>query len=234
MATLTRRQQKKNRDKKETLHQNYSRFGILAKINNVVGSGALAKTTNAKLSKTQRLALIRNGGHSATVSPSDPLAVHPSASPATTATSNVTATARIAEVRVERDASGKILRVIRDEPAPAHNALNDPLNKLDDPAYFAVKDDGKEWGGFEDDGDDGDDDDETRPQVVRELERQASIPGEVTVRYQSDREREWLDRLVAKHGDDTFAMARDHKLNPMQQTKADIARRLKKAGLLKQ
>jgi len=33
---------------------------------------------------------------------------------------------------------------------------------------------------------------------------------------------------VARHGDDTRAMARDAKLNPMQQTAADIAKRIKK------
>jgi nucleolar protein 16 len=52
------------------------------------------------------------------------------------------------------------------------------------------------------------------------------------VRRQSEREVEWLRRLAERHGDDTGAMARDIKLNPMQQTAADIKRRLKKAGLL--
>jgi nucleolar protein 16 len=34
--------------------------------------------------------------------------------------------------------------------------------------------------------------------------------------------------LVAKHGDNLRAMARDKKLNPMQQTEADLGRRIKK------
>ncbi len=68
--------------------------------------------------------------------------------------------------------------------------------------------------------------------MIRALEREASRPTEKTVRRQSDREVEWLQRLVERHADDTAAMASDMKLNPMQQTAADIRRRLKKAGLL--
>ena len=37
---------------------------------------------------------------------------------------------------------------------------------------------------------------------------------------------------MKKHGQDVDAMVRDRKLNPMQQTAADIRKRLKKAGLL--
>jgi nucleolar protein 16 len=138
---------------------------------------------------------------------------------------------QVREVKVERDASGRITRVLRDT-----NPLNDPLNDLDSDseAQQQQKDDQEkqrryeEWGGFHGE-EEGDND---KPEVLRALEREASRPTEKTVRHQSEREVEWLRRLVERHGDDTAAMARDMKLNPMQQTAADIKRRLKKAGLL--
>jgi len=124
---------------------------------------------------------------------------------------------QVTEVRVERDADGRILRVVRDA-----NPLHDPLNEVEE-SESEIEDDGEEWGGI-----DGRD----QPLVVRELERQANQPTEKTVRHQSGREREWLESLTAKYGDDVAAMARDRRLNPMQQTVPDIKKRLKKAGLL--
>lgn len=135
---------------------------------------------------------------------------------------------------MERDAAGRITRVLRDA-----NPLGDPLNDLDsdsdsDPETAGQREREREqqrryeeWSGFHGDGEDGD-----RPEVLRALEREAGQPTEKTVRHQSGREVEWLRRLVERHGDDVAAMARDMKLNPMQQTAADIKRRLKKAGLL--
>lgn len=46
-------------------------------------------------------------------------------------------------------------------------------------------------------------------------------------RKQSQREEEWVERLVGRYGDDVERMARDRKLNPMQQSPSDIARRVK-------
>jgi nucleolar protein 16 len=135
----------------------------------------------------------------------------------------------VQEVKVERDASGRITRVVRDT-----NPLNDPLNDLDadsDAEAQQAREQEQQrryeaWSGFQE-GEGGE-----RPEVLRALEREANQPTEKTVRHQSGREVEWLQRLVARHGDDTAAMVRDVKLNPMQQTAADIRRRLKKAGLL--
>jgi len=120
------------------------------------------------------------------------------------------------EVQVERDPeTGRIVRVIRAEPDERDNPLNDPLNDIMD---------------FNDDGAAKD-----RPQnsIVAQLEAEAAAEEELLAkkkqpRKQSQREEEWIARLVEKHGDDTKAMVRDRKLNPMQQTEADIARRLKK------
>lgn len=89
-----------------------------------------------------------------------------------------------------------------------------------------MEDDGEEWGGIDVVND------RDRPLVVRELEREAARPTEARVRHQSEREVEWLKDLVQKHGEDLEVMARDRKLNPMQQTVADIRKRLKKARLL--
>ena len=46
-------------------------------------------------------------------------------------------------------------------------------------------------------------------------------------RKQSQREEEWVERLVGRYGDDVGRMARDRKLNPMQQSPADIAKRVR-------
>ncbi|KAK0615993.1 ribosome biogenesis protein Nop16 [Bombardia bombarda] len=178
-------------NKKETMSQNYSRFGLVAKLGTT--AGGVSKKHGA---------------------PKDPLVFQ----------SSDQGMLRVDEVKVERDADGKIIRILR-----STNPLRDPLNALDsdneDEDNDDIEDDGQEWAGI-------DPDPSKRPAVIRELEQEAARPTEKHIRHQSDREREWLERLVAKHGDDTAAMARDPKLNPMQQTKGDLARRLKKAGLL--
>ena len=123
----------------------------------------------------------------------------------------------VSEAKVERDADGKIVRILGRESNP----LNDPLNALD-----SDDEDGQpekvyeEWGGINETG--------GETEVVKTLMEEARNPAEKKPRYQSEREREWLGKLVAKHGDNTAAMAKDRKLNPMQQTAADISRRLKK------
>lgn len=133
----------------------------------------------------------------------DPLAVTPSAGLRN----------GISSVKVERDADGKIVRVLHKA-----NPLNDPLNDLesDDDDHSAPAEQQQ-----------NEDDEEAETKVVHLLERQAAAPTEKYNRHQSAREREWVERLVAKHGEDTAAMARDLKLNPMQQTAGDIRRRLK-------
>lgn len=190
------------RNKKETLSQNYTRFGIVAKLGKA--SGGAAPANKSTLSTAAR----------------DPLAVQ----------SADQGLLQVREVKVERDAAGRITRVLRDS-----NPLDDPLNEIDSDAdaETTAEQRAKEaqqqrnyegWSGFREDND--------KPEVLRALEREASRPTEKAVRHQSGRELEWLQRLVDRHGEDTAAMARDMKLNPMQQTAADIRRRLKKAGLL--
>lgn len=116
------------------------------------------------------------------------------------------------EARVERDADGKIIRVIHPE-AKHENPLNDPLNDLEDENM-------EEWNGL------GDGVQGERNGIVEQLEEMASRAAEKKPRKQSGREREWIARLVGKHGEDVGAMMRDRRLNPMQQTEGDIRKRI--------
>ena len=135
----------------------------------------------------------------------------------------------VTEARVERDASGRIVRVL---DGRRENPLRDPLVQFDSDSEAGEEEaeDAEEWGGIDEDEDEEDEDeeDEGRPSVVMELERQAGRPLEKRLRHTSRGEGEWLERLAARHGDDAAAMARDRKLNPMQQTEADISRRLRR------
>ncbi|KAL1879067.1 hypothetical protein VTK73DRAFT_7393 [Phialemonium thermophilum] len=195
----------KNWNKKETLSQNYRRLGLVAKLGRPTGGV-----------EPDLKGLDKKSGSPA-VSAENPFAVKPAAQSA------------VREVRVERDASGRIVRIL--DPA-RDNPLNDPLRQFDSDSDSddepRDRSDGEEWGGI----DDNKEDQQSRPGVVRELERQASRPVEKSQRHPSRGEIEWLQRLVDRYGDDTAAMARDMKLNPMQQTQADIARRLRKAKLI--
>lgn len=123
--------------------------------------------------------------------------------------------ATLSEAKVERDADGNIVRVISEE---VFNPLNDLLNDVEEQAEISQH--YPEWSGIIHD--------EADTEVIKSLVQQAENPAPKKKRYISEREAEWLEDLVAKYGDDTRAMARDRKLNPMQQTAADIARRLKK------
>ncbi|KAK8012727.1 hypothetical protein PG991_010102 [Apiospora marii] len=119
----------------------------------------------------------------------------------------------VTEARVERDENGKIIRIIStNEKKAKPNPLNDPLNELETDSE-AEEDD-------EEMGDDG--------ETWAALEAEANRPRQKHIRGQSQREREWLQDLIDRHGDNTRAMARDRKLNPMQQTEADLERRIAK------
>lgn len=173
-----------NRNKKETLSQNYRRLGLTAKLGKATGGME---------------------AHPSAPASQDPLAVSQAAS----------TRSAIRSVKVERDAEGKIVKVIRRD-----NPLNDPLNEITD---SEDDDDDDEQNGGAQQHQDGN----REVKVVDLLEQQASIPTESHKRHQSAREREWLERLLAKHGDDVAAMSRDLKLNPMQQTVGEIKKKLK-------
>ncbi|UNI18690.1 Ribosome bioproteinsis protein Nop16 [Purpureocillium takamizusanense] len=203
-----------NWDKKETLAQNYRRLGLVARLKAPTG-GIEKKLSSVSTATTTR------------ATPNDPFAI-------TTIDKAV-----VSEARVERDADGKIVRILG--RGGDNNPLNDPLAMLDSddddleemeptgesaPAAAVNQHGGdeEEWGGIaEQEAHEG-----QATDVVRSLIAESHNEAPKKARHTSEREREWLERLVARHGDDTRAMARDAKLNPMQQTAADIAKRIKK------
>ncbi|EFQ27961.1 ribosome biogenesis protein Nop16 [Colletotrichum graminicola] len=195
------------------------------KLLNPLGNDIIAKNWNKKETLTQnyrRLGLTARlkaptGGvekrlsqlesSSSSAKPRDPLAIASAEE------------AVFEEARVERDADGKIVKIHYGSDRRS-NPLNDPLNALESDAEDGGEEEEEEgWGGI---------DDESRPEVIRLLEKEAARPTVKKPRHMSQQEREWLERLVARHGDDVAAMARDRKLNPMQQTEGDIARRIKR------
>ncbi|KAM5342354.1 hypothetical protein ACJ41O_013320 [Fusarium nematophilum] len=209
-------QKKKRRSGRQPVRQSNKTKKIL----NPRGNDAIAKNWNKKETLAQnyrRLGLVarlkaptggtekRLGATTTRTSPNDPFSIA------------TVENAVVSEARVERDEDGKIVRILgRAKPNP----LNDPLNELDDDSEDEDVAEGDEWGGIEDDADATD--------LVKTLVEESRNPVEKKPRHQSGREKEWLDKLVTKYGDDTAAMAKDRKLNPMQQTAADIAKRIRK------
>ncbi|KAI1131917.1 ribosome biogenesis protein Nop16 [Nemania abortiva] len=189
----------RNWNKKETTMQNYRRLGLVSRLRAPTGGVEphLRAAGGASTSKPTAAA--------ATSSSKDPFAIH-----------GAQGTGAAAEVQVERDANGKITRVISTE-RKRPNPLNDALAALDtDSEAESAGEDDAEWSGFEGE------------EIVRQLEDEANRPVEKKPRTASAREVEWLEMLVDRHGDDFRAMARDAKLNPRQQTAADIAKRIRK------
>ncbi|PKS08001.1 hypothetical protein jhhlp_006613 [Lomentospora prolificans] len=204
----------KNWNKKETLSQNYRRLGLVSRLK--------APTGGTELSLAEAT-LLREASLSTT---SSIIPAAPPKKPKTTPLAIAsTESAVIRETKVERDASGKIIRVIGS--SAKRNPLRDPLNEFDDDSEEEEEEDeeeeAEEWGGIQDT-----EDDKNKTGIVRQLEELAARPVIKKPRHQSEREREWIGRLVEKYGEEnTAAMARDRRLNPMQQTEADIRKRLR-------
>jgi nucleolar protein 16 len=193
------------RNQKETLSQNYRRLGLTSRLNHATGG---TEKTIALLGlndeKSSRADVVAN-------STADAL--------------NIVSKAKkpenipVEEIEVERDPeTGAILNVtgVLDKK---DNPLNDPLNEIED------DNEGMEWNGFAMVPERRE---ETQNPVIRELEEAAMNGARKAPRGQSQREQEWVERLVSKYGDDYAKMARDRKLNPMQQTAADIKKRVVK------
>jgi nucleolar protein 16 len=73
-------------------------------------------------------------------------------------------------------------------------------------------------------------DEKERQKVIAALEQRA-LEQKETVRVASDGERAWLAKIQAKYGENYEKAARDRRINPMQQTAADIRKRVAKMGL---
>ncbi|KAJ5336381.1 Ribosome biogenesis protein Nop16 [Penicillium brevicompactum] len=188
-----------NWDRKLTLTQNYQRLGLMHKLNAPSGGRERLPAKDEQFPENKNSLHIR-GSAKADAAKVD-----------------------LGSARVERDPeTGAILRVIHDEDddhievAGRHlsrkNPLNDPLNEV-------------ETGN-------GENNMLADSVIVQQLERQADQEGKTVrakkPRFQSSREGEWAQRLIEKHGDDFTAMARDRKLNPMQQSIGDLRRRITK------
>jgi nucleolar protein 16 len=125
------------------------------------------------------------------------------------------------EIRIERDPeTGAILRVIETSKP---NPLNDPLNDLDlsdteMPSFNALGHIPKSTSHIR----------SADTSVTRQLEELAESGVKRRPRMQSQREENWIEELVEKHGDDYGKMFRDRKLNVWQQSEGDIRRRVKK------
>lgn len=102
------------------------------------------------------------------------------------------------EARIKRDADGKVIGV--EYGKTAEEALNDSDDEEDSGPAPA-------------------------PGIVKLLEEQAKL-GYKRERTQSEREEEWIENLVAKHGDNYEKMFWDKRLNPFQQSVGDIKRRV--------
>lgn len=170
-----------------------------------LGLLARLKTPTGGVEKKLTTAASESSAPTLSTSKADPFAI------------TTTEKAIVSEAKVERDADGNIVRILSRKANP----LNDALNDIESSGEEDEGDDAEEWGGINDDG-------VGTTDVVRSLIAEAKNPVPPKARYLSERETEWLQRLVAKYGDDTRAMARDPRLNPMQQTASDIAKRLKK------
>jgi len=74
---------------------------------------------------------------------------------------------------------------------------------------------------------------ESTTEVVKELIERASR-GVKVERSQSVREKEWIEKLVERYGEDYRKMSWDRKLNPYQQSEGDIRKRVVKWKQLKE
>ncbi|KAF2862453.1 hypothetical protein K470DRAFT_256084 [Piedraia hortae CBS 480.64] len=112
----------------------------------------------------------------------------------------------VKEAKVERDPeTGEIVRVVETKK---FNPLNDILNS-------------------DDESDKEEPQAVARTDIVRELEKEADRPATRYKRKQSENEKQFIAELVAKHGQDYTAMARDIKINYMQRSEGDLKRRVR-------
>ncbi|KAL9002622.1 MAG: hypothetical protein Q9188_004457 [Gyalolechia gomerana] len=202
-----------NWNQKETLSQNYRRLGLVSKLN--ARTGGIEKRPSSTLNPTSEKEV-----------ENDPLAI-----------ANMNPTSLVpGTARIERDPeTGAILRVLSDEGDGGRMKGRREWNGR------VLKDD---VDGFSDGGDEEGTERERVGQhdlptidaeglgggqgVVPELVLQAtSTRAKKGPRKQSRREEEWVGRLVERYGDDVRGMARDKRLNPMQQSEGDIGRRVR-------
>lgn len=106
-----------------------------------------------------------------------------------------------------RDPKTGAIVSVQHEQSERENPLRDPLNELSDSEDEMMV--GSSGRG-----------------IITELEEQAKYSRPKRPRMQSQREREWIERLVERWGDDWGGMVRDRRLNPQQQSEGDLKRRV--------
>lgn len=200
-----------NWDKTQTLAQNYKRLGLTVKLNK--NTGGIEKKVSD---------VIRDREEDEDVYERDDLEI--------TSSSLRKQKLEVSEAKIERDPkTGKILRVIEQKSARS-NPLNDPLNELDSDSET------EDNGVFSLQNQHGNTDVSSSKkaaksaptEVIRQLEEEASRPVVKYKRKQPDGEREFVEALVRKYGDDYGKMARDIKINYMQRSEGDIKKRIKR------
>ena len=203
------------RNKKETLSQNYRRLGLTAKLQRATGGTERAGSEEQCAEPDSQ---INARGNSEILN-----------------NSQKPKNARLipSEVRIERDPkTGAIIRVLSPPPliqgeTKTTGAWRGVIARLGNESSEEEKD-GLEWRSMNTYEKDANSTRVDASLVTAELERQAQCEMPSRGRKQSAREREWVERLVEKHGDDHAKMARDMRLNPMQQSEGDIKRRVKR------
>lgn len=240
-----------NWDKKQTLAQNYARLGLARKLNG--STGGVERGGVSKGVDVLDIRRVKRGREGDVGDKAFEKGVG------------------VGEVRILRDAEGRIVRVLDDDNGAGgagvggkkrHWAgeLNDPLRALEESEEYSSSDDDEmddqkeeeeeEFTSFSDDDEEKKEDRDGHLQhisshlgtkaatkaneesqqysIIPQLVASASIPGAKKPRKQSEREAEWCQTLVEKHGRDYGAMARDAKLNVMQQSVGDLRRRVEK------
>lgn len=199
-----------NRDKKQTLAQNYRRLGLASRLNG--HTGGVDK-------------------RSSTVATSDDVVAVPGSEVLDIKKSQRVLQIAPREVRIERDPNtGAILRVLDDDEnteedtidsaaAKRFRPLSDPLNTLDASQNTATPHHPSGHVGRAG---------KSESEFLKQLEKDAARPGGKKIRKQSEREAEWCRLLYEKHGENWKAMVRDAELNVMQQSEGDLKRRIGK------
>lgn len=187
-----------NWDKSETLAQNYKRLGLTRRLNKNTG-GVEKKVTEGSVEEVQKGLEISGTGK--------------------------TVQLELGEAKIERDpATGRIIRVL-DEHAVKSNPLNDALNQFDSEDADSDAEPGFDQHGHPTN---------TVPAkpgrtpVVELLEQEARRPEKKYKHKQSEGEKAFIAKLVAKYADDYAAMARDMKINYMQRSEGDLKRRVRR------
>ncbi|KAL8662748.1 MAG: hypothetical protein Q9202_004440 [Teloschistes flavicans] len=202
-----------NWNRKETLSQNYRRLGLVSKLNSRAGGVEVTPSSSSSSSE------LKTAGTGLAIRNADPTTLVPGT------------------VRIERDPdTGAIVRVIGDEEGAkgerhgvrrwGGRELRDLLGAGDEDGRVGQHDlpisQGVLLSGRRRDKGRGE------RGIVPDLLRQAEGGGvRKRPRKQSRMEEEWIEALVGRYGDDVGGMARDRKLNPMQQSEGDIGRRVK-------